>query len=145
MVFRNSDGSLEGKDDDCMDILVEDLNTATPTVTNSDGTPFSGVTVEWVDPVGVEDISASFNSIKAYPNPVSSTTTIRYALNKSLDNLEINVMDALGRTVSNLYSGSQSSGTHTVAWNASNVNSGVYFYTFSNGESVVTKKLMVVK
>ena len=144
MVFRNEDGSMEGKSDSCSDIFVRGLATGNLTVENADGTPFAGVTVSFLG-VGIEDIASSFSSISAFPNPVKNVTNIRYITTENIDNLQITVMDALGREIATLYNGSQTAGMHTVRWDASNVNSGIYFYNFSNGSSIITKKLLVIK
>lgn len=48
MVFRSADGTATGKDNNGQDIFVRQLDTATPVVLNSDGTPTDVVSVEYV-------------------------------------------------------------------------------------------------
>lgn len=144
LVFRNEDGTMEGKSDSCSDIFIRGLATGALKVENADGTEFDGVTAEFLS-VGIEDITSSVSSISAFPNPVKNVSNIRYITNENIDNLQITVMDALGREIATLYNGSQTAGMHTVQWDASNVNSGIYFYNFSNGSSIITKKLLVIK
>ncbi len=144
MVFRNEDGTMQGKSDSCSDIFARGLADGNISVENEDGTPFDGVTASFIG-LGIEDLSSSFNSISAFPNPVKTATNIRYITNEKIDNLKITVMDALGREIATLYNGTQTAGMHTVQWDASNVKSGIYFYNFSNGSSTITKKLLVIK
>lgn len=62
-----------------------------------------------------------------YPNPFNPSTTIRYALPRSGE-VAIRIFDALGRSISTLRPGVQSSGQHELAFEAGDLASGVYFY-----------------
>jgi len=55
------------------------------------------------------------------------------------------VYDILGREVATLVNGVQTAGQHTVTFNATNLASGVYFYTLQAGSSALTKKLVLMK
>jgi len=63
-----------------------------------------------------------------YPNPFNSTTVIPFSLNRATD-VRISIYDVTGRLVVNLFEGSVQAGSHTVAWDGSNVTSGIYIYT----------------
>ena len=65
-----------------------------------------------------EVIVNSFDLLGNYPNPFNPSTTIDFSLN-SFSDFEINVYDATGRLVENLYSGLKSPGNHKVVWDAS--------------------------
>jgi hypothetical protein len=63
-----------------------------------------------------------------YPNPFERSTTIRYTIGCSCQ-ADIRVIDQTGRIVATLVSGASEPGTYTTVWDASNLESGIYFYT----------------
>jgi len=79
-----------------------------------------------------------------YPNPFNPSTQIRYTVPKSI-NLSLKVYDVLGREVITLVDGKIEPGEHAVGWNALKNPSGVYFYRFSAGNFVQTKKMTLVR
>ncbi|MDP4117547.1 MAG: T9SS type A sorting domain-containing protein, partial [Bacteroidota bacterium] len=79
-----------------------------------------------------------------FPNPFNPETTIRY--NVSVEtNVSLRVYDLLGREVETLFSGRQSSGNHEYKFEGKNLSSGVYFYQLKAGNTVQTKKMMLIK
>ena len=79
-----------------------------------------------------------------YPNPFNPTTTFSFELpNKGHVNLAI--YNVLGQHVATAYDGEFDAGRHTVNFNAGDLTSGVYFYKLTAGESVKTKKMVVLK
>lgn len=80
-----------------------------------------------------------------YPNPFNPTTNISYetAFDASVS---LRVYDVTGRVVANLVNGFQKAGSHTVNFNASNLASGVYFYTLSvsSGNMEVNKIMKMI-
>jgi len=108
-----------------------------------------GVVYKMVDVlVGINDpntnIPSEFKLEQNYPNPFNPVTKIDYSLPISAF-VTINVYDALGRNVSALVSQQKSAGNHFVEFDASNLSSGVYYYTINAGNFVQTKKMMLVK
>ncbi len=111
--------------------------------------------------VGIEDESplpVKFTLAQNYPNPFSKssgeapTTTIKYSIPAqyardfgSQQNVRLDVYDILGRRVATLVNQNQPAGTYTVKFNASNLNTGVYFYTLKVGNSEITKKMILMK
>ncbi len=79
-----------------------------------------------------------------YPNPFNPSTTITYALPKS-GLVILKVYDILGNEVANLVRGNQAAGYHSANFNASNLGSGVYFYTIKASEFFATKKMLLIK
>ena len=147
-VFRNGDGSMEGKDATCADMFIRGLNTATPFVVGSDGLPWDGFTATWVIPAGINDL-ANLNKVRSFPNPFSESTNISYVLSSGTDNLSVQIINSLGQHVKTLFSGTQNAGNYSFAWDGTNdngvqVQNGVYFYTIMDGASVATKKLMLI-
>lgn len=79
-----------------------------------------------------------------FPNPFNPYTTILYTIStKGLVTLK--VYDLLGREVASLVNETQTPGTYTVDWNASNNPSGVYFYRLQTNNFTDTKRMVLVK
>jgi len=86
----------------------------------------------------------AFRLNQNYPNPINSSTIISYelAMNASLT---LRVFDVLGREVRRLLNEDQSSGTHLVRFDATDMPGGVYFYRLQAGAFTETKRLVVLK
>jgi hypothetical protein len=78
-----------------------------------------------------------------YPNPFSSSTTIKYELPKSSE-VRLSVYDLLGREVSVLVNERRNAGVYEVRFDASGLSSGVYFYRLQAGTFVETRKLLLL-
>ncbi|MCB9367404.1 MAG: T9SS type A sorting domain-containing protein, partial [Calditrichaeota bacterium] len=80
-----------------------------------------------------------------YPNPFNPSTNLVYDV-VSDNNVNLTVYNAMGQEVATLVNGLQSAGRHTVSFDASNLTSGLYFYTVKIGnEFTATKKMLLVK
>jgi hypothetical protein len=79
-----------------------------------------------------------------YPNPFNPVTNITYSL-PSDNQVSLVVYDAIGNEVTVLVNKFEKSGKHSVQFNASNLSSGVYFYTIKAGDFTSTKKLVLMK
>ena len=79
-----------------------------------------------------------------YPNPFNPSSTINYGLAQE-GHVEIMVYDATGRLIDELVNQHQTSGYHSVTWNASNQASGMYFAKMVAGDVVQTQKLVLLK
>jgi hypothetical protein len=85
-----------------------------------------------------------FNLSQNYPNPFNPTTEIAFSLNNE-SKVNLSVFNAKGETVANLINAKMNKGAHTANFNASNLNSGVYFYKLTvDGQSMV-KKMVLTK
>ncbi len=85
-----------------------------------------------------------------YPNPFNPSTTIEYSIPNvatqgTSPNVQLIVYDVLGRKVKTLVNKKQSPGNYSVRFDASELNSGVYFYTLRAGSFVATKKMILMK
>jgi hypothetical protein len=80
-----------------------------------------------------------------YPNPFNPETVICWKLAKT-SHVELCIYNLLGQKIATLVNENQSTGTHKIAWNASDVSSGVYYYrlTTDNGYSQI-RKMIVLK
>ena len=87
---------------------------------------------------------AEFSLKQNYPNPFNPTTTINYSLPENAQ-VTLTVFDVLGREVTTLVNKEQESGIYNVKFDASKLNSGIYFYKLNAGTFSEVKKLILVK
>jgi hypothetical protein len=92
----------------------------------------------------VSSLPAEFALEQNYPNPFNPSTAISYQLS-AVSFVTLKVFDALGREVATLVQAEQSAGRYRVTFDAGNLTSGTYFYRLQAGNSVDTKKLLLVK
>ena len=86
----------------------------------------------------------SLHLAQNYPNPFNPTTTIAFTLpSRSQVNLEI--IDILGRTIDRLDLGALSNGSHSVEYDGSSLASGVYFYRLVTESGHETRKMVLLK
>ncbi|HXK50490.1 MAG TPA: T9SS type A sorting domain-containing protein, partial [Clostridiales bacterium] len=86
----------------------------------------------------------NFNLEQNYPNPFNPVTEIRFSINNDA-NVKLAVYNIKGELVSNLKNEKMVKGLHTVNFDASNLNSGVYFYKLSVDGMAETKKMVLTK
>ena len=79
-----------------------------------------------------------------YPNPFNPSTKIRFTVPaKSYTSLKI--YDVLGNEVGTLVDEYKPAGNYNVDFDASNLSSGVYFYTLRVGNFIESKKMLLLK
>jgi hypothetical protein len=79
-----------------------------------------------------------------FPNPFNPSTVIRFSL-PSADHASLKVYDMLGREVSTLVNGFLNAGTHTAAFEARGLSSGIYFYVLQAGSFREVKRMTLMK
>lgn len=97
----------------------------------------------------VKQVIESFKVLQNYPNPFNPSTTIVYQLPKTSD-VRVRIYDINGQLVKELLNETQPEGEHRIMWNGTNeknmsVVSGVYIYTVSNNEQIVSKQMILLK
>ncbi|PID28064.1 MAG: hypothetical protein CR982_04740 [Candidatus Cloacimonadota bacterium] len=91
-----------------------------------------------------EDVISGFSLEQNYPNPFNPTTTITYSLDRD-SRVKLLVYNSSGKIISELADNNEKAGTHSSIFDASNLNSGIYFYKLTvNGKST-TKKMVLTK
>ncbi len=87
-----------------------------------------------------------------YPNPFNPTTNITYVIARSEATqqsaalqVQLKVYDALGREVATLVNAKQTPGKYSVQFDATELPSGIYYYTLRAGNFVQTKKMILMK
>lgn len=79
-----------------------------------------------------------------YPNPFNPSTTINYSIPNS-GKVVLRVYNIIGKEVVCLVNEYKSEGNYIANFNASNLPSGVYFYTLQTGEFSSSKKMILIK
>ncbi|MCF7920286.1 MAG: right-handed parallel beta-helix repeat-containing protein [Candidatus Cloacimonetes bacterium] len=86
--------------------------------------------------------STQFNAI--YPNPFNPETTIAYQLAEA-GKIKIDVYNIKGQKVTTLLNEDRKAGFHTLTWDASQYNSGVYFIRLTSGNYQKINKVVLLK
>jgi hypothetical protein len=92
----------------------------------------------------VANVPTSFALEQNYPNPFNPSTTIKFQIAKA-GFVTLKLFDMLGKEVSTLVSQQLEAGSYQSKWDASGYASGMYLYTLQQGNSVETRKLMLLK
>lgn len=93
--------------------------------------------------VSVNDIDQNFAQVsQSYPNPTSGITSVDVTLVKG-SSLSIQVVNIMGQVVYTENKGNVSEGKYRFSFDASQLNSGIYFYTVRAGNSKQTSKMIV--
>ncbi len=132
---------------DCFPFVVEGL---------SDGTAFIPYPVEGA-PNPFDEISkgeglagrgdlapTEFALLGAHPNPFNPSTAISYQLSAN-SYAELTVYDIAGRQVAELVNDWRSAGLHEVAFDASDLSSGIYFARIEAGDFSAVQKMVLIK
>lgn len=91
------------------------------------------------------EIPSKFGLSQNYPNPFNPTTQIKYDIAKA-SYVSIKVYDMIGNEVATVVNGNLTPGTYAADFNASNLATGVYFYTLAvDGQNIDTRKMILVK
>ena len=92
------------------------------------------------------DISTAieFSLEQNYPNPFNPTTTIKYSLH-STSSVQLKVYNVLGNEIATIVNEELPAGDYSLNYDASNLPSGIYFYTLTTNDFSKTKKMTLVK
>jgi hypothetical protein len=91
------------------------------------------------------NIAEKYKLFQNYPNPFNPSTNIKYQITNS-KYIAIIIYDINGKEIMTLINKKQNAGTYEIEFTASNLTSGVYFYTlFVDGNRVDTKKAILIK
>ena len=79
-----------------------------------------------------------------YPNPFNPATIISYSVAEN-SFISLKVYDVLGDEITELVSEVKEPGNYSVSFDASNLSSGIYFYTLKANGYSLTKKMLLAK
>ncbi|KUG25838.1 hypothetical protein ASZ90_004329 [hydrocarbon metagenome] len=108
---------------------------------------FADTTTSVVNEIVVND----FVLFQNYPNPFNPTTTIKFTIPTVGDEYirplqtRLVVYDILGREVSTLINQKLLPGKHEIIFDASNLSSGIYFYTLTQRSLRQSRKMILIK
>ncbi|MBL8016386.1 MAG: T9SS type A sorting domain-containing protein [Ignavibacteria bacterium] len=106
--------------------------------------------------IGIQQINSSipngFELSQNYPNPFNPTTKIKLSIpllrgvaGEAGRGVLLKVYDVLGKEIAVLVNENLKPGIYEIEWDASNIPSGVYFYSLISNEFTQTKKMVVLK
>ncbi len=105
----------------------------------------SGIADYTIGSAGVPQEPSITNSfgLETRPNPLSEQAELSFTLPRA-GRIRIAMIDALGRTVANIYDGALSGGPHTLPLVATNLANGTYYCTLETetGERAVTRVII---
>jgi len=122
-------------------------------LTNSTGYLFAGmdyyglyksVNKVVTDVEDLKELPMDFDLKQNYPNPFNPSTKISWQAQSS-GWQTLKVYDVLGNEIANLVEDYRNAGSYEVEFNASNLSSGIYFYTLIAGNYSQTKKMILLK
>ncbi|MEO8447547.1 MAG: SBBP repeat-containing protein [bacterium] len=106
-------------------------------------------TIKYSQSVGVTQISQNipdkFSLSQNYPNPFNPVTNIEFGIRKA-GQVSLKIYDMLGKETATLVNGYLEAGTYKYNFDASGLNSGIYFYKISSGngfENFTSVKKMI--
>ena len=94
-------------------------------------------------------VPRSFALYQNFPNPFNPSTTIAYSLNEK-SYVHVVVYDLSGSLVKTLFYGSQDAGYNSLVWDSTNnenkpISGGLYIYSVSTDNSLLSKKMLLLK
>lgn len=94
-------------------------------------------------------IPASVELYQNYPNPFNPETTIRYSLPIQSE-VTLKIYNVLGQEIRSLVNGVQTMGAKTISWDGRDnrgkmVGSGIYIYCLKTSQSVLSKKMFLIR
>ncbi len=127
--------------------IVLDPHTVTATVIDTFGVNI-GYHELASEVLGIKELSSNvpdnYSLSQNYPNPFNPTTMIRFSL-KEQGNVSLKVYNVIGQLVSTLVNEQKPAGTFEYNFDASNLSSGIYFYTIKAGDFSATRKMILMK
>jgi len=106
-------------------------------------------TIADVNAMDLGTLPTKFDLAQNYPNPFNPRTTIRFDLPQRT-HATLAIYNVLGQTVTTLVDEDLAADYYVVEWDGTadgghQVASGIYFYRLTNGDQVMTKKMMFLK
>jgi len=92
----------------------------------------------------VRELPKDFVLSQNYPNPFNPSTRIEFGLPSS-GHVLLEVYNMLGSKVATLADGIKPVGYHEVTFDGAGLASGIYFYRLATDNSVLLRKMVLVK
>ncbi len=81
---------------------------------------------------------------KNFPNPFSTSTTIRYTLNRASP-VTLRIFDLNGKEVNILINKPENAGKYEIPFDGTTLPSGTYIYQLQTGEAILTRQMLLLK
>lgn len=136
-------------DEEAKDYTIQNIFAKTSGVGAFDWLPVINVSVG--EQKKTKIIPTTYKLEQNYPNPFNPITNIEYFIpntnqvNYSNNKVTLKVFDILGREIAMLVNETQLPGSYKVQFNATNLPSGIYFYSLQTGNFSDTKKFVLIK
>ena len=130
-----------GDSPDQTSFLYGDLGTGGIAWYYTNSTPM--VRMNFDPELSVNSIEANEFNLTVYPNPAQNSANVDFTLENASD-VTFELTDLSGKSVYSI-SEKMSAGDNSIVVPTDALSNGVYMYTFSNGNAIVTKKLVVNK
>jgi hypothetical protein len=119
------------------------------------GTPYLGFSTSdtitmgadirnFLNATGINENTGLFNLVSVYPNPAKDQTMISFSLTKSVQ-VNIDIIDVMGRKVAGVLSENVSSGMFSKAINTSGLAEGMYYISINADGNISQKTLNVIR
>ena len=90
------------------------------------------------------NVPLEFELSQNYPNPFNPSTTIKFSL-PTTSSVKLSVFNILGEEVQTLVNETKEAGIYTINFNASQLNSGIYFYKLETRNFLLVKKMSLIR
>ncbi|MFC1514109.1 FlgD immunoglobulin-like domain containing protein, partial [candidate division KSB1 bacterium] len=135
-----------------MNIRTGDIHEYNELLTSTNGTLNELILTKKDVVTGIDEkpfAPASFMLHDNYPNPFNPETTISFSLEIPAD-VNLSIYSVTGSLVKTLVSGHLSAHTYSYIWSGTNniglpVSSGVYYYKLHAGNTMIVKRMMLLK
>ncbi len=101
------------------------------------------------EPIDPPIITYQFKLSQNYPNPFNPVTTIKYTVpsaeTERFQFVQLKIYNVLGNEITTLVDEVKSPGEYEIDFNGSTFSNGVYFYSLSYGDKLLTKKMLLLK
>ncbi len=94
--------------------------------------------------VEINAVPSEYALMQNYPNPFNPSTVIEYSIPES-GNVKLKVFNSLGQEVAVLKNEFEAAGMHKINFNASGLNSGIYYYRIELNSFSSVKKMILLR
>lgn len=133
MVFRNGDGTLEGKGyDDDGDGNADDVFAVWNDGTSSYDITCDCVTIEEEVFQSIDNNITSVSDMNIAPNPFGANVTFSYTLDRT-ENVVISIYNMMGQEVATVVNDTQVAGPQVITWSSNDIPAGNYIFRMNVG------------
>ncbi|RLD55941.1 MAG: hypothetical protein DRI97_08470 [Bacteroidetes bacterium] len=93
-----------------------------------------------IETIGVDELT-SYSEIKSYPNPFTTSTTIKYELTEP-SHIQLTIYNTIGETIYVAQDGIKQQGKHTFTWSPESLPEGLYYGVLRSEEGVSVVKII---